>query len=90
MVCTQVAIATARGCVRRCFTAWLLLSRERWWKSQLSSMESQVAVMEAKLRGYEKRPIQVSGWRPAAAVPTARLRQSMALWSALGGPLRNT
>lgn len=52
--------------MRRCFAAWLLLSRERWWKSQMSSMESQIALMEAKLRGYEKRPIQVRGLRTAA------------------------
>jgi hypothetical protein len=45
--------------VRRCFAAWLVLARERWWKTQMSSMESQVALLEAKVRGYEKRPIQV-------------------------------
>lgn len=45
--------------MRRVFAAWLLLARERWWKSQMASMESQIALMEGKLRGYEKRPIQV-------------------------------
>jgi hypothetical protein len=66
----QVDVATARGCVRRCFAAWLLLSRQRWWKTQMSSMESQIAFTEAKLRGYKKRPVQVSGWHAAAAAPT--------------------
>lgn len=41
----QVAAVTARGCVRRCFMAWLFLARERWYKSQMSSMESQVGVV---------------------------------------------
>lgn len=45
--------------MRRCFAAWLLLARERWWKSQLASMESQVGLMELKIRGYEKRPVPV-------------------------------
>jgi hypothetical protein len=65
----QVAVATARGCVRRCFAAWLVLARERWWKTQMSSMESQVALLEAKVRGYEKRPIQVRAIVLSTAVP---------------------
>jgi len=63
----QVAAVTGAGCVRRCFQCWLALARERWWKTQLSSMEVQVGLLEAKLRGYEKRPIQVGCMQEAGS-----------------------
>lgn len=65
--------------MRRCFAAWLLLARERWWKSQLASMESQVGLMESKIRGYEKRPIPV---RPRAG----NGRQGMTADGSVSGP----
>lgn len=47
--------------MKRCFLAWLRLAEERWWKNQLVMREREVALLEAKIRGYEKRPIQVGG-----------------------------
>ncbi|KAF8067181.1 hypothetical protein HT031_002228 [Scenedesmus sp. PABB004] len=72
----KVAATVAAGCTRRCFAAWRRLAQERWYKAQLGAREREVAALEGKLRGYEKRPIQVlhkrrlgamlGAWRAAA------------------------
>jgi hypothetical protein len=56
----QVSVAIARGLVKRCFWAWQRLAEDRWWKNQLVMREREVALLEGKIRGFEKRPIQVS------------------------------
>jgi hypothetical protein len=55
-----VAAVVARGLVRRVFAAWRRLLEERWWKTQLGAREREVAALEARIRGYEKRPVSVS------------------------------
>lgn len=55
----QVAATIARGLLKRTFLEWQRLAEQRWWKNQLVMREREVALLEAKIRGYEKRPIQV-------------------------------
>lgn len=47
--------------MKRSFLAWQRLAQERWWKNQLVMREREVALLEGKIRGFEKRPIQVRG-----------------------------
>jgi hypothetical protein len=53
--------------MKRSFLAWQRLAQERWWKNQLVMREREVALLEGKIRGFEKRPIQVPAGAPAAA-----------------------
>jgi hypothetical protein len=55
----QVAGTISRGLMKRSFLAWQRLAQERWWKNQLVMREREVALLEGKIRGFEKRPIQV-------------------------------
>ncbi len=63
MLCPQLAAVLKRGLLKRSFAAWQQLACERHWKVQLVARERQVALLEAKVRGYEKRPVQVGGRR---------------------------
>ena len=63
----QVARTLARGLARRVFGAWRRLLEERWWKTQLGAREREMAALEAKIRGYEKRPVTVRCARRASA-----------------------
>jgi hypothetical protein len=58
-LCCQVAATISRGLMKRSFLAWQRLAQERWWKNQLVMREREVALLEGKIRGFEKRPIQV-------------------------------
>ncbi|KAF8067176.1 hypothetical protein HT031_002223 [Scenedesmus sp. PABB004] len=64
----KVAATVAAGCTRRCFAAWRRLAQERLYKAQLGAREREVAALEGKLRGYEKRPIQVLHKRRVGAM----------------------
>lgn len=57
----QLAAVLKRGLLKRSFAAWQQLACDRQWKVQLGARERQVALLEAKVRGYEKRPVQVGG-----------------------------
>jgi hypothetical protein len=59
--------------------AWLALARERWWKNQVAGLECQIGATEARLRGYEKRPIRVLHKRRLAQLLGAWLVE--ALWA---------
>jgi hypothetical protein len=47
--------------MKRSFLAWQRQAQERWWKNQLVMREREVALLEGKIRGFQKRPIQVGG-----------------------------
>eukprot|EP00775_Hariotina_reticulata_P004665 gene4665-4918_t len=64
----KVSVAISRGLVKRCFWAWQRLAEDRWWKNQLVMREREVALLEVKIRGFEKRPIQVLRKRKMMAV----------------------
>ncbi|WIA12641.1 hypothetical protein OEZ85_006293 [Tetradesmus obliquus] len=70
----KVAATIARGLMKRSFLAWQRLAQERWWKNQLVMREREVALLEGKIRGFEKRPIQVLQKR--------RMRATMQAWFA--------
>jgi hypothetical protein len=48
-----------RGLLKRSFAAWQQLAADRQWKVQLGAREREVAALEARVRGFEKRPVQV-------------------------------
>jgi hypothetical protein len=54
-----VAAITRRNMGRRVLAQWRALVEERWWKAQLAMREREVAALESKVRGYEKRPVTV-------------------------------
>eukprot|EP00878_Enallax_costatus_P033717 GHUV01037269.1.p1 GENE.GHUV01037269.1~~GHUV01037269.1.p1 ORF type:complete len:413 (+),score=115.75 GHUV01037269.1:321-1559(+) len=54
--------------MRRTFLAWQRLAEERVWKNQLVMREREVALLEAKIRGYEKSPIQVLKKRKLSSI----------------------
>lgn len=59
MCAHQVAATIARGLLKRSFLEWRRLAEERWWKNQYVMREREIQLLEAKIRGYERRPIQV-------------------------------
>ncbi|KAF6253208.1 hypothetical protein COO60DRAFT_1669441 [Scenedesmus sp. NREL 46B-D3] len=64
----KVAATISRGLMKRSFLAWQRLAQERWWKDQLVMRGREVALLEVKIRGFEKRPIQVLQKRRMRAV----------------------
>jgi hypothetical protein len=55
----QVTTIVNRGLLRRVFAEWRRLVEARWWKNQCAMREREVQALEAKIRGYEKRPVTV-------------------------------
>ena len=68
----QLAAVLKRGLLQRSFQAWQQLAVERQWKVQLGAREREVALLEGKVRGYEKRPLQVGLELGAPAFPAAQ------------------
>eukprot|EP00877_Chromochloris_zofingiensis_P001776 jgi/Chrzof1/1159/Cz01g42220.t1 len=64
----KVAATIARGLLKRSFLEWRRLAEERWWKNQYVMREREIQLLEAKIRGYERRPIQVIRKRKLSAI----------------------
>jgi hypothetical protein len=85
----QVAATISRGLMKRSFVAWQRLAQERWWKNQLVMRDREVALLEGKIRGFEKRPIQARARFLAAAVhgSASSVEQCEFYIAACGGPV---
>jgi hypothetical protein len=53
-----------RAALRRCFTEWWRLRRERWWKMQLELRDHQARLLSLEVRHMEARPVRfLSRWK---------------------------